>query len=185
MSKSSMNVFYQSAAQQFVSRVQMRDNISLFFLAATGTIFGISFGRQTVDTESLLVIPYLAVACTPLIIHHNVMLGSLLSYLKIEIPSNLQSDIAIILPFEASRSLESHFNLALNLRTIGQLAILLLPSIFSLVVNWHKAINGDIEIIIAYWFAVICTLCTMFLVLIIHSSQKHLVDPFNGIPPKS
>jgi len=170
------SVYYQSASQHFVSRFQMRDNVTLFFLAATGTILSVAFGSDAVQREVLLVLPYLALACTPLVVHHNVMLGALLTYLSKEIahaPSESESSPP---PFESSLALDSSFDLALNLRTIGQLIVLSLPSVLALVINFPTAGQATTSTSYAYWFAVVCVLLTAAMIVSVHLLQKHHMD---------
>ena len=171
-----VQTYYESASHHFVSRFQMRDNITLVFLAATGTVLGIAFGTN-VQTEVLLVLPFLALGCSFLVVHHNVMLESLLAYLSKEIPPYIQNTTtAGALPYEASQSIKKYFDKALNLRTYGQLFIFGLPSVFSLCVNIERSICGAIVIVLAFWFAVLCTLGTAFFIWTTHKQQIHSID---------
>lgn len=179
------STFYQTACQHFLSRLQMRDNVTLLYLTGVGTVLGFTFGSQMAQKELLLVLPYMALACAPLMVHHNVMLGSLLRYLSKEIPAAI-SDMTTPPPYEASQSLQGKFALALRLRTFGQLIIFLLPSAFALIANWSLALSGPIMHILAYWSAVASCLLTSVIVGVIHQQQTHDIDhlkkaPSNGV----
>jgi len=177
-----METFYKTACQHFLSRLQMRDNVTLLYLAGVGTVLGFAFGSRPVQKELLLLLPYMAVACAPLMVHHNVMLGSLLSYLSKELPSFMTSETRTAPPYEASRSLQTHFALALNLRTIGQLIILLLPSVLALIVNIPLAVNGPLLYVSAYWAAVASCLVTTILVFFVHVRHIHDIDHLKKTP---
>ncbi|MEI6846446.1 MAG: hypothetical protein WCK32_00170 [Chlorobiaceae bacterium] len=170
-----ISTFYKTASQHFLSRLQMRDNITLLYLTGVGTVVGFAFGSPTVKKELLLVLPYMALACAPLMVHHNVMLGSLLNYLSKEIPSTI-SETTTSPPYEASQSLQNQFALALGLRTFGQLIIFLLPSFFALIATWSLAFSGPLLQILAYWTAVFSFLLTFFIVFLIHKRQTHDID---------
>jgi hypothetical protein len=164
---------YQIASQQFVSRVQMRDNVVLVFLAGAGTVMSISFGAG-IRSEILLAIPYLAFGCTLLIVHHNVMLGALLEYCSSEMTSILEGieEEHSIPRFETSQSLRSYFPLILGLRTWSQFLIVFLPCFFALAMNATASISGGVLKATIWWFAAACTAISLGFVLGVHRQQK-------------
>ncbi len=162
------NKYYETASSHFVSRFQMRDNVLLLYLAAVGAIFGVAFGSKN-NFEVLLTIPYIALGCSYLIAHHNVMLGALLSYLNkvSSIDNNNES-------FERSQALDSRFNNALNLRTWGQMIILLLPALTSLLLNYKIILCVLFPEILLLGFGLICFILAIILLWRIHKKQKKL-----------
>lgn len=169
---------YETASNHFASRFQMRDNILLVFLAAVGAILGVAFGTAS-QKEILLVIPYLSLGCTFLIVHHNIMLGSLLDFCSKEITPFLNDSNAEdsnTPQFENSKSLQKYFDLALRLRTLSQFVILFVPSVFALLINHTLILNFPQYYSLAWWFAFICTISMVSTIFIIHRNQTKQID---------
>jgi len=161
--------YYNSASSHFVSRFKMRDNILLLYLAAVGAIYGVAFGEPNEFTV-LLIIPFLALGSSLLIVHHNVMLGALLTYLK----HTSKSKTSKIRSFENSKFLFKRFSLALGLRTLGQLIILFLPSIMALILNPIKGLENDNLLWLWWIIGLSCTIIGFILIILIHLKQRHL-----------
>lgn len=164
---------YESASQHFISRYQLRDNILLFFLAAVGTIFGISFGGINM-VKVLFTIPFLSLGCSLLIVHHNLMLGALFLFLSDEICLNFEIDKTKIPQFENSNSLKKYFGFALLMRSFSQLLILFLPSIFALVMNYNSLYSDKKIDLLIWYFSFLCLLIGIALILIVHFKQRKL-----------
>src|SRR5262245_43565578 len=72
--------YYESARQELIQRIQLRDNVVLAFLVAIATIFGISLGTST-RSEILLIVPYLALGATVLVVQHHAVIGAIGDFL--------------------------------------------------------------------------------------------------------
>lgn len=164
---------YETASQHFISRYQMRDNVLLIYLAAIGAILGVAFGGNDMH-KVLLAIPFFSLGCSLLIVHHNVMLGALLTFLSDEISRKFNDDENKITLFENSKSLNGRFGFALLLRTWSQLLILFLPSILSLVINFSFLYSDNLCNLLIWWFSLLCLFFGIVIVLIVHVKQSKL-----------
>ena len=72
----SARCYYESARNELIKRIQLRDTVLLIMLGTMATIFGIAFGTSA-HIEILFIIPYLSFGAASLVSQHQEVIGSL------------------------------------------------------------------------------------------------------------
>src|SRR5262245_55690180 len=124
--------YYESARQEIIARIGLRDNVIVFYLAATGAIFGVALG-SSVRESILLILPLLSLGATVLVCQHTSVAGALSHYCAQEIGPILDAGIP---QWDASRALDSYRHSAVTLRSWGHFFLIISPAIASLAINW-------------------------------------------------
>lgn len=114
---------YESASAHFLVRVRQRDAVLLFFVAAVGSIFGLTSEQGLLGKEVLLAIPYVGCVCGVMMAYHSMFIEAIMKYLHDELFP--QMDGAGV--FEASRTFASTGMWAVLLRSTAYVMLLLLP----------------------------------------------------------
>lgn len=117
---------YESASAHFLIRVRQRDSVMLFFVAAVGSIFGLTSEQGTLGKEFLLAIPYIGCVCGVMMAYHSLFIEAIMKYCHDELSSYLGATKV----FEASKTFASTGMWAVLLRSIAYMMLLMLP-IFS------------------------------------------------------
>lgn len=114
---------YESASAHFLIRVRQRDAVLLFFVAAVGSIFGLTSEQGSLGKEFLLAIPYIGCACGVMMAYHSLFIEAIMKYCQNELLQHL-GEISV---FEASRTFASTGMWAVLLRSMAYVLLLLLP----------------------------------------------------------
>lgn len=117
---------YENASAHFLVRVRQRDSVMLFFVAAVGSIFGLTSEQGLLGKEVLLAIPYIGCVCGVMMAYHSLFIEAIMKYFHDE----LFQDLGTADVFEASRTFASTGMWAVLLRSTAYVMLLLLP-IFS------------------------------------------------------
>ena len=128
--------FYESARQELINRLQLRDNALFVFIGATGTVLGVALGT-TAKHEVLLIIPFLSLALGFIVLQHHEVIGALGRYCKAEIGQVLSDPNSKVRHWDDSITLDKHFDRLVGGRSPAHAAILLAPGC------WGLAINGS------------------------------------------
>jgi hypothetical protein len=166
--------FHDSARQEIIMRIRLRDNVLLFYLAVVGAIFGVALGT-TVKLEVLLTIPFIAVGSAIMVAQHHEVIGALGYFISHELYHHLCS----LTPSEStpqwdrSEAFRDHIKRAILYRVWGQSIMLSIPCIASLGCNYRHAIASPFPYGPLWWFA---TLCTAIIFYIIYSAHKWRKD---------
>ena len=67
---------YESARNELVQRIQLREQILLFFVGGVATIYSVALGAEN-KLEILLAIPYISFGTAVIISQHNSVIGAL------------------------------------------------------------------------------------------------------------
>jgi hypothetical protein len=152
---------YESVRLEFVQRIQLRDNIILAFLGATGTVFGIALATAA-KPEILLIIPYLALGTTVLTVHHHSVMMAILDFTCCELEPFL-AQIGESAPlWDSSQAVKRNVSRFMLLRTSGHYLIINVPSIAGLLMNWRHKANSSLSLETLWWFGVAATLISIF-----------------------
>lgn len=114
---------YESASAHFLVRVRQRDAVLLFFVAAVGSIFGLTSEQGLLGKEVLLAIPYIGCVCGVMMAYHSLFIEAIMKYLHDELFPHIGG--ASI--FEASSTFASVGMWAVLLRSTAYVMLLLLP----------------------------------------------------------
>lgn len=139
--------FYNSARSELIERIRLRDQVLLAYLGAVGALFAFAFGKDG-RTDVLLVMPYLALGAALFVQQHNDVIGSLSHYCKVEIGPYLGDAPP---HWDASDALGEYLSSAVRLRTWGNVAVVLIPSVGSLVLTRQMLLALVAPTNIALW----------------------------------
>lgn len=158
---------YQIANEHLMQRLQMRENVLVGYLAGIGTILTIGFG-QTTNISLALSIPFLALGCSVMVSHHNLMIGALLEYCTQESKAFLTTHTEYAPQFDTSLSFQKYGKQAIRLSFFGQIVILVLPCAVSLAANWQHVVNFSLLLTGFWWFSFVCTVVTVLVLVRTH-----------------
>lgn len=125
---------YEASTSHFLTRVRQRDSVLLFFVAAVGTIFGLTSEQGTLGKEFLLAIPYVGCVCGVMMAYHSLFIEALQRYCQQEIAHRLGAGLKL---FEGSRTFATIGMHGVILRSTAYVLLLLLPIWFALWDTWQ------------------------------------------------
>jgi hypothetical protein len=169
----SARTFYESARQELIQRIQLRDNVLLVYLGAIGTIFSVSLGT-TVKPEILLVIPYLALGASVIVSQHNAVIGSLGIFLVFEIGPFLQKLKEGAPQWDNSASLHEYSTRAIWMRSFGHFLLIIVPPVAALSINWQSGFYGSFPENPIWWVGVLSTVASIYIIIEAHYWRKKL-----------
>lgn len=129
--------YYDSARQELIERIRLRDNSLFVYLGAVGALFGAVLAKA-ISYELLLVVPYLTLGAAFLISQHHEVIGGLESYLVQELEPYLMdvNEDEKIPQWNNSASLQAYYSQAMLSRLIAHSILLLAPSFAALALNF-------------------------------------------------
>lgn len=153
---------YGIAHSEVDNRVRQRDNILLVFLAASGTIFGVSLGTAKAN-EMLLIIPILALGCSILVAHHSLIIGMLFEYCYFELSQFLSTNKGNSGPpiIERSAAWAQSREATIRLRSVGHSIIFASPCVVAILFNWSHAYRFTMPATVGWWLGVLCTILSV------------------------
>jgi hypothetical protein len=106
-----MRTNYESARNELVQRIQLREQVLLFFVAGVATIYSVALGAGN-KLEILLAVPYLSFGTAVILSQHNSVIGALGHFCADEIGPFLKKlEPAEYAPlWESSASLHRYFS---------------------------------------------------------------------------
>ena len=170
---------YESARTELITRLRLRDNALLFYLAIVGTLFGLGIGTKA-KPEILLVIPFIAVGAGIIVAQHHEVIGALGHFLAHELHDFLTqlSPSEESPQWDKSFSLEQHVNKSMFYRVWGQLILLIIPCIASLGLNYHHAFKFEFPYGPLWWFSAFCSILTTYIIIHAHKLRKDLYKKY-------
>jgi len=165
---------YESARQEILLRIRLRDQILLVYLAISGTVLGISI-RDSKDAPTLLAVPFIALGAAILLAQHNLAIGWLGRFCADEIGKFLtrlepRGDSP---QWDNSESFRSYSGASTRLRSWGQSVVLLTPCVLSLAANWEHALRSAFPFGPLWWFGALCFLLIIILFIHTHLSRMN------------
>ncbi len=147
-----------------------------WYIAATGAIFGVALGATNVGIS--LIIPFIALGCSIIVSHHNILIGALLDYCSKEIKEFIENTgVENAAPqFDSSKSFKRYIHSTLLLRAWGHAIILIIPCAASLGLNWEHAIHSSFPLGQAWWFALVCSGVCGYTVYCVHRLRSRSSD---------
>ena len=133
---------YESTSAQFLMRVRQRDAVLLFYVAAVGSVFGLTSEQGSLGKEFLLAIPYIGCVCGVMMAYHSLFIEAIMKYCHDELSTHM-GELRV---FEASETFASTGMWAVLLRSIAYVLLLMLP-IFSALWASRGLVEGPL------WFA--------------------------------
>lgn len=127
---------YEMTNSHFQMRVRQRDAVLLFFVAAVGTIIGLTSESGTLGKEFLLSIPYVGCVCGVMMAYHSLFIEALQRYCQDEIVLKLGNGLKL---FESSRTFAGIGMRGVLLRSSAYVMLLALPIFFALWESYHEA----------------------------------------------
>jgi hypothetical protein len=154
--------FYDTSRQEILIRITARDNTLLIYLGAIAAIIGASF--QTDHTLFLLVIPYLALGISLIISNHHAGIAALATYCSTELGELLKQNNITIPQWENSKIRFKYSNRTFITRYLGDIILINVPSLLSLVVTSSDYKNHK-DLLLIFIFAWICFFLSIFLLV--------------------
>jgi hypothetical protein len=165
---------YEKAKDESILRVQIRDQVLLAFLAATGTLFGIALGSANAY-EVLLIMPYLALGASIIVSQHNSMIGAIGSFIAEETTTFLKEREEEEAPlWENSAALADYSSNMILSRSFGHFILLISPAIAGLAMNHIHIFQSSFPYGPAWWTGMISTTLAIYVLLRSHLFRKKL-----------
>lgn len=166
---------YESARNELVQRIQLREQILLFFVGGVATIYSVALGAEN-KLEILLAIPYLSFGTAVIISQHNSVIGALGHFCAHEIGPFLKKlEPAEYAPFwESSASLHRYSSKALGLRTLAHIVLIITPAALGLLMNWHYARFSDMTNGTIWWIGATGTVLSLWFLIAAHRLRRKL-----------
>ncbi len=166
---------YESARNELVQRIQLREQILLFFVGGVATIYSVALGAEN-KLEILLAIPYLSFGTAVIISQHNSVIGALGHFCAHEIEPFLKklepSEYAPL--WESSASLHRHSAKTLGMRTLAHVVLIITPAALGLSMNWQYARFSDIANGIIWWIGATGTVLSLGFLMSAHFWRRKL-----------
>jgi hypothetical protein len=167
-------ISYQRASNEIVQRISLRDNFIILYIGAIATIIAASLSDKG-SLQYLLFIPILSFGFVYIISHQNKVIGGLAEFIQRELEPVFEKN-NIKVPFWDSsitlRNLESKLKF---LRRTGQLGIVILPAIISLILNFDDIFGTPFFKFI--WIT--CLIITILSAYILFESHKYNEERFS------
>ena len=125
--------FYESARQELLSRVQLRENSMMIFLGGVGAV--IAAAIQANQPFFLIIIPYLALGISFITLHHNAVIGAIIIYCAYELQVHFNKINSTVPQWDNSMARLESGKSTKRYRLWGDVGLILVPSIISVILN--------------------------------------------------
>ncbi len=185
--------YYESARQEIIERLRLRDHIILSYIISTGAVFGIALSQESnIDKIPLLVliIPFICMGVAILVASHSIAITSIGLYVDELAPAinecrkrafDKKEDDRLpnLFPWDSSKVFKDRGASSSLTRMIGNSCIILVPSLFSLFLGyahfkWPLEILTDFGALL-WLFGVISTIIGSIVLFHAHSVRKNPV----------
>lgn len=165
-SREMVRLSYNSARDEILSRLKMRDQLLLAFLVIVGTISGLWIHSRDLK-EILLLIPFLTLGVTIMIYHHSEVMAQLGHFCSKELEEfmNKFDPPEYSIHWDNSETYRSFSDRSTKQRTLVNIIILLTPVLMALGVNFSHACSGNVIFLLLWWFGVILLFIILMLIL--------------------
>ena len=151
-------------------------------LGTMATIFGIAFGTSA-HIEILFIIPYLSFGAASLVSQHQEVIGSLGAFIAGEFDEFMESISENAPHWDTSKALNEYLGQAIWMRTIGHLALIIIPPLCSLVVLWKHGFCSPFPEWLLWWFGLCFTAFSIFVIIKSHKWRlKHKKEIYDNKP---
>ena len=175
MSSETTIKLYESARNELIHRIGLRDNILLVFLGAVATILGLALSKPDMK-EIMLTIPFLSLGASVLVSQHNSLIGALGEYCSQEIGKFLEKeyDNEVVSQWDNSKALERYSSHAMTLRTLGHIMLLLFPSFISLIFNVNYSFDFSLRYTLVWWICFFTFILSLYYIIDTHYWRKNI-----------
>ncbi len=173
---------YESARQELIQRITLRDHVLLVYLGAVGTILAIALGTDA-RNDILMLIPFISLGAAVLVSQHNSVIGSLGDFCVNEL-----DDFFISLKpsewapqWDKSKALQKYSSKSIRLRSWGHSIIVIIPSVLGLAINWNHALYSPFPEGIVWWFAALCFALAIWIITVAHNLRVQLYRKYKWV----
>ena len=145
--------FYESARQEMMSRIQLRENSLMIFLGSVGALAAAAI--QANQPIFLLIIPYLTLGISMITLHHNYVIGSTIIYCAKELQKDFEKLGITVTQWDISKTRLKSSKSTRLYRLWGDIGLILTPALLAIIINYKSWISG-MEYKIAMSIGVIC-----------------------------
>jgi hypothetical protein len=161
------------ARDEIVARIKTRDSLIASYAAAVAATIGFAKAALATDhPEALYILPYLSFAFTLLVCYQHLSVATLSTYCNADLWPRLDCKAAPM--YEATETFLQHRTMSTRQRSLGQLIILVGPSILALAVNSKHALSETPPYVLYWWFGLVATLMSAYTVDKAYKYQKDL-----------
>jgi hypothetical protein len=173
--------YYGQARAELNLRIQLRDNVLLFYLGAIATLLGVALTQGAL--QILLVVPYVAVGVTLILAQHHTAIGAMVEFFSSEFDQFLRglSPAEDAVQWDNSKAAKGYAAHAMFQRTLGHTIILLLPCISSLLINWSSAISSQMLELVLWWGGFISTIFAGWIIWRTHRFRNAINKKLNWV----
>lgn len=177
--------YYQQARAELNLRIQLRDNVLLFYLGAIATLLGVALSQSTVPgskgLQILLAIPYVAVGATVILSQHHTAIGAMVEFFSSEHDRFLRelSPPEDAIQWDNSIAAKGYAAHAMFQRTVGHIVLLLLPCVASLLINYPTAMFPGILEGVLWWSGLLATGYSAWAVVRAHQFRSSINSKLN------
>jgi hypothetical protein len=126
--------YYESARQEILERVRLRDTLLMFYLGGLGAYLALLFGRHAsnachhiaMDSIAIIPLPFFSLIMSLVILNHHAQIAYMVRYLNVEYRPSLSAN-ARRLWWERSVSVTADQPWHKYSRTVAQATVLILP----------------------------------------------------------
>jgi hypothetical protein len=122
--------YYKALRAEIVSRFQMRDQVMLGYLAATGTLLGFVFTKENSShllPYLLVLFPFLSLGALSMVAQHQDQITAYYEYFCTELRSSLSKNEQTVAMFYLSKAAQEHTRHILAMLFISQTIIMCGP----------------------------------------------------------
>jgi hypothetical protein len=167
---------FESARAELVSRIGLRDQVLMLFVAASGAIFTIAL------------VPMLSMGAALLVAQHNGMIGAIRSYCATEFQLALDSQNFSMPQWDNSYALGQFRQSGVSHRSWGHIIVLVVPAFIGLAVNYKHAIYSSFPFGPLWWGGLVSTFLVAYVLVKSHLWRSSSFDQYQawaGKPPRS
>jgi hypothetical protein len=157
--------FFDSARSEMMARIELRETSLLAYLAAVGAVVGAAV--QAKNALLVAVVPFLGLSIAILQLHHNGVIGAIVRYLTKEVGPVLAASGSGLKDYENSDSRRDFVRFGRWHRFVGELILIVLPSLLStIVVSQARGLGPHrLAVLSGSWICVLASTLCVFEVL--------------------
>jgi hypothetical protein len=153
---------YESARDEILMRIRLRDQVFISYLAGVAAIIGIGLG-STERQAILLLVPFLALGTTFLISQHHEVMAVLASYCVNEIGPALRGLGETTPQWDASATYAEHSLKFIKMRSCGHALLIFIPVAGALAATWKHGFFSAFPLNPLWWAGVLCAGASIFM----------------------
>lgn len=165
-----------SARQEVLERIRLRDNALLAYLGASGVVFSLALSKDT-SSLLLLLVPYFSLGTAMIIAQHDAAIGSLCMFLTQELDPFVRELGEWAPTWESSVALFRFARKAIVFRTVSHSMLVVLPALLALALVRGDCFSAGVSATLAWWISATVVAALLAVVVDSHATRsRHYRD---------